>query len=82
MVQEKRLYLFLAKSAVVTFKKNSRMPQASELRIAGDVIPRLDSFQFLGIVFYPRLSMVKRIEHRQQKCSKRLNLFQCIVVTE
>ena len=70
------------KSAVVTFSKNNRMRQASELRIAGAIIPRLDSFQFLGIVLDSRLSMVKHIAHIKAKCSKRLNLFRCIAGTE
>ena len=63
------------KSAVVTFSKNNRMRQTSELRIAGDIIPRLDSFKFLGVVMDYRLSMVKHIEHIKAKCGKRLNLF-------
>ena len=58
------------------------MRQASELRIAGDVIPRLESFKFLGIVLDSRLSMVKHIDHIKAKCSKRLNLFRCIAGTE
>ena len=58
------------------------MRQASELRIAGDVIPRLDSFKFLGIVLDSRLSMVQHIDHIKAKCSKRLNLFRCIAGTE
>ena len=70
------------KSAVVTFSKNSRMRHASELRIAGDIIPRLESFKFLGIVLDSRLSMVKHIEHIKAKCSKRLNLFRCIAGTD
>ena len=70
------------KSAVVTFSKNNRMRQASELRIAGAVIPRLDSFKFLGIVLDSRLSMVQHIAHIKAKCNKRLNLFRCIAGTE
>ena len=70
------------KSAVVTFSKNNRMRQAPHLRLSGNIIPRLNSFKFLGIVLDSRLSMVKHIEHIKAKCSKRLNLFRCIASTE
>ena len=70
------------KSAVVTFSKNNRMLCASPLRLSGNIIPRLNSFKFLGIVLDSRLSMVKHIEHIKAKCSKRLNLFRCIAGTD
>ena len=70
------------KSAVVTFTKNNQMRHASDLRLSGHVIPRLDSFKFLGIVLDSRLSMVKHMEHIKAKCSKRLNLFRCIAGTD
>ena len=70
------------KSAVVTFTKNSRMREASDLHISGHVVPRLDSFKFLGVVLDSRLTMVKHVEHIKAKCSKRLNLFRCIAGTE
>ena len=70
------------KSAVVTFTKNNRMREASDLHISGHVVPRLDSFKFLGVVLDSRLTMVKHVEHIKAKCSKRLNLFRCIAGTE
>ena len=70
------------KSAVITFTKNNRMRQSSELRLAGHVIPRVNSFKFLGIVLDPRLSMTKHVAYIKSKCSKRLNLFRCIAGTD
>lgn len=70
------------KSAVVVFTKHTRMPQPTDLFISGNVIPRFNSFKFLGIVLDSRLSMTKHIQHIKVKCSKRLNLFRCIAGTD
>ena len=67
-----------AKSAVMIFTKNNRMRQTSDLQISGNIIPRVDSFKYLGVVLDSRLSMTKHVAHIKVKCSKRLNLFRCI----
>ena len=58
------------------------MRDTSHLRLSGNIIPRVASFKFLGIVLDSRLSMVKHVQHVKAKCSKRLNLFRCIAGTE
>ena len=70
------------KSAVVTFSKNNRMRQASQLQLSGSIIPRLNSFKFLGIVLDARLSMNKHVEYIKSKCVKRLNLVRCLAGTD
>ena len=70
------------KSAVMTFTKLNPMRQAPSLYLSGNVIPRVDSFKFLGVVLDPRLSMAKHIQHIKNKCTKRLNLFRCIAGTD
>ena len=71
-----------AKSAVMTFTKNTRMHQADELHLSEHIIPRVTSFKFLGIILDPRLSMGRHMQHVKSKCAKRLNLFRCIAGTD
>ena len=66
------------KSAVVTFTKNTRMTEPSNLYLSGHIIKRASSFKFLGVVLDSRLSMTKHISHIKSKCSRRMNLFRCI----
>ena len=71
-----------SKSAVMTFTKNTRMHQPSDLRLSDNVIPRVNSFKFLGIVLDSRLTMTKHVQHIKTKCARRLNLFRCIAGTD
>ena len=70
------------KSAVMLFTKNTRVHQTSDLRLSGNIIPRVGSFKFLGVVLDSRLSMVKHVQHIKTKCARRLNLFRCIAGTD
>ena len=70
------------KSAVMTFTKNNRMRDPSDLHLSGRVIPRVTSFKFLGVVLDIRLSMKKHVQHIKTKCDRRLNLFRCVSGSE
>lgn len=71
--------LAAGKSAWMAFSRQRRRTAAPlVLEVEGEVIPRVDSMKYLGVILTPNLSFKKHVEHITRKCKTRLDFLRSV----
>ena len=70
-----------SKTQCIHFCQLSKVHDDPELYLYGSLIPVVDDFKFLGIIFDRKLSFIPHIKYLKAKCLKALNLLKVLTHT-
>ena len=70
------------KTQCVHFSQSRKLQPDPELKLGGTVIPVVDQYKFLGVIFDKKLTFIPHIKYLRAKCNKAIQLLRVIAHTD